>query len=69
MLCVGLLRGFGNSGEVPSDVDCASSEFWELRSKVSVTSRMKKAGHKYRCSNEEDDRKKKAGRAPFDMRV
>ena len=48
MLCVGLLRGFGNCGEVPSDVDFASSEFWELRSKVAVASRMKKAGHKYK---------------------
>lgn len=48
MLCVGLLRGFGNCGKVPSDVDFASSEFWELRSKVSETGCMKKVGHKYR---------------------
>jgi ankyrin repeat protein len=47
MLYNGLLRRFGNCGEVKSDVEFASPEFWELLSKVSVASRMKQAGHKY----------------------
>jgi hypothetical protein len=47
MLYNGLLRGFGNCGEVKSDVEFASPDFWERHNKVSVASRMKEAGHKY----------------------
>ena len=42
-----MLRGFGDCGEVPSDVESKSDAFWEHLKKVSVKSRMEKAGHKY----------------------
>jgi hypothetical protein len=47
MLYNGLLRGFGYCGEVPSDVEFASPEFWERLKEVTVESRMDKAGHKF----------------------
>ena len=47
MLYNGMLRGFGDCGEVPSDVESKSDAFWEHLKKVSVESRMQKAGHKY----------------------
>ena len=49
MLYNGMLRGFGDCGEVPSDVESKSDAFWEHLKKVSVTARIDKAGHKF-CS-------------------
>jgi hypothetical protein len=42
-----MLRGFGDCGEVPFDVESKSDAFWEHLKKVSVTSRIDKAGHKF----------------------
>ena len=47
MIYNGMLRGFGDCGEVPCDVEFKSDAFWEHLKKVSVKSRMEKAGHKY----------------------
>ena len=47
MLYNGMLRGFGDCGEVPSDVESKSDDFWKHLKKVSVNIRMEKAGHKY----------------------
>ena len=47
MLYNGMLRGFGDCGEVPSDVESNSEAFWEHLKKVSVTTRIEKAGHKF----------------------
>jgi len=47
MLYNGMLRGFGDCGEVPSDVESNSDAFWEHLKKVSVTARIDKAGHKF----------------------
>jgi hypothetical protein len=49
MLYNGMLRGFGNCGEVPAteDVEYGSPEFWKLLGKKTVADRMKKAGHKF----------------------
>jgi hypothetical protein len=47
MLYNGMLRGFGDCGEVPSDVESNSDAFWEHLKKVSVTTRIEKAGHKF----------------------
>jgi hypothetical protein len=47
MLYNGMLRGFGNCGEVPASVELRSPEFWELLGKKTVADRMKKAGHKF----------------------
>ena len=47
MLYNGMLRGFGDCGEVPSDVESKSDAFWEHLKKVSVTARIDKAGHKF----------------------
>jgi hypothetical protein len=49
MLYNGMLRGFGNCGEVPAseDVEYGSPEFWKLLEKKTVADRMKKAGHKF----------------------
>ena len=49
MLYNGMLRGFGNCGEVPAlkDVEYGSEEFWKLLEKRTVADRMKKAGHKF----------------------
>ena len=47
MLYNGMLRGFGDCGEVPVDVQSNSDAFWEHLKKVSVTARIDKAGHKF----------------------
>ena len=47
MLYNGMLRGFGDCGEVPVDVESNSDAFWEHLKKVSVTARIDKAGHKF----------------------
>jgi hypothetical protein len=49
MLYNGMLRGFGNCGEVPDyeDVDLGSEEFWKLLGAKTVADRMKNAGHKF----------------------
>jgi hypothetical protein len=49
MLYNGILRGFGNCGEVPAseDVEFASAEFWQLLGAKTVADRMEKAGHKF----------------------
>jgi hypothetical protein len=49
MLYNGMLRGFGNCGEVPAseDVEFGSPEFWKLLEKKTVADRMKQAGHKF----------------------
>ena len=49
MLYNGMLRGFGNCGEVPAseDVEFGSPEFWKLLAAKTVADRMKKAGHKF----------------------
>ena len=49
MLYNGMLRGFGNCGEVPAseDVEYGSPEFWKLLGAKTVADRMKKAGHKF----------------------
>ena len=47
MLYNGVLRGFGDCGEVPSDVESKSDAFWEHLKKVSVTTRIKRAGHNF----------------------
>ena len=49
MLYNGMLRGFGNCGEVPAseDVEYGSEEFWQLLRTKTVADRMKKAGHKF----------------------
>ena len=49
MLYNGMLRGFGNCGEVPAseDVEYGSEEFWQLLGTKTVADRMKKAGHKF----------------------
>ena len=49
MLYNGMLRGFGNCGEVPAseDVEYGSEEFWKLLGKKTVADRMKNAGHKF----------------------
>ena len=47
MLYNGMLRGFGDCGEVPSDVESKSDAFWEHLKKVSVKTRIDKAGHKF----------------------
>jgi hypothetical protein len=49
MLYNGMLRGFGNCGEVPAseDVELGSEEFWKLLGAKTVADRMKKAGHKF----------------------
>ena len=49
MLYNGMLRGFGNCGEVPAseDVEYGSPEFWQLLGAKTVADRMKKAGHKF----------------------
>ena len=47
MLYNGMLRGFGDCGEVPSDVESNSDAFWEHLKKVSVKTRIDKAGHKF----------------------
>jgi len=45
----GLLRGFGNCGEVPAfeDVEYACERFWKLLSMKTVASRMEGAGHRF----------------------
>ena len=45
----GMLRGFGNCGEVPAseDVEYGSEEFWQLLGTKTVADRMCKAGHKF----------------------
>ena len=49
MLYNGMLRGFGNCGEVPAvkDVEYGSEEFWKLLEKKTVADRMKNAGHNF----------------------
>ena len=49
MLYNGMLRGFGNCGEVPAlkDVEYGSEQFWKLLGAKTVASRMKNAGHKF----------------------
>ena len=47
MLYNGMLRGFGDGGEVTSDVESKSDAFWEHLKKVSVTARIDKAGHTF----------------------
>ena len=49
MLYNGMLRGFGNCGEVPAlkDVEYGSEEFWKLLGAKTVADRMEKAGHKF----------------------
>ena len=47
MLYNGLLRGFGDCGVVPPEVEAFSDAFWEHLKKVSVKERMEKAGHKF----------------------
>ena len=47
MLYNGMLRGFGDCGEVPSDVESKSDAFWEHLKEVSVKTRLKKAGHNF----------------------
>ena len=49
MLYNGMLRGFGNCGEVPplKDVEYESEEFLQLLGAKSVADRMKNAGHKF----------------------
>ena len=49
MLYNGMLRGFGNCGEVPAsdDVVFGSPEFWQLLGAKTVAHRMKEAGHKF----------------------
>ena len=47
MLYNGLLRGFGYCGEVPSDIEFGSPDFWEHLKKVAVAIRMEEAGHKF----------------------
>ncbi len=49
MLYNGMLRGFGNCGEVPAlkDVEYGSEEFWQLLGANTVADRMKNAGHKF----------------------
>jgi hypothetical protein len=47
MLYNGMLRGFGFCGEVPSDIESKSDAFREHLKKVSVETRMQKAGHKF----------------------
>ena len=49
MLYNGMLRGFGNCGEVPAseDVEFGSPEFWQLLGAKTVADRMKNAGHKF----------------------
>jgi hypothetical protein len=49
MLYNGMLRGFGNCGEVPAlqDVEYESEEFWQLLGAKTVADRMKNAGHKF----------------------
>ena len=47
MLYNGLLRGFGDCGVVPPEVEAFSDAFWEQLKKVSVKERMEKAGHKF----------------------
>jgi hypothetical protein len=49
MLYNGVLRGFGNCGEVPAseDVEYGSPEFWQLLGAKSVADRMENAGHKF----------------------
>ena len=47
MLYNGMLRGFGDCGEVPSDVESKSDAFWEHLKKVSVKTRLEKAGHNF----------------------
>ncbi len=49
MLYNGMLRGFGNCGEVPAseDVEYGSEKFWKLLGASTVADRMKKAGHKF----------------------
>ncbi len=49
MLYNGMLRGFGNCGEVPAseDVEYGSEEFWQLLAAKTVADRMKNAGHKF----------------------
>ena len=49
MLYNGMLRGFGNCGEVPAseDVEFGTKEFWKLLEKKTVADRMKKAGHMF----------------------
>ena len=47
MLYNGMLRGFGNCGEVPASVEFGSPEFWNLLGKQKVADRMKEAGHKF----------------------
>jgi hypothetical protein len=49
MLYNGMLRGFGNCGEVPAlkDVEYGSEEFWQLLGAKTVADRMQDAGHKF----------------------
>jgi hypothetical protein len=47
MLYNGMLRGFGNCGEVPASVEFGSPEFWNLLGIENVADRMRKAGHKF----------------------
>jgi hypothetical protein len=49
MLYNGMLRGFGNCGEVPAseDVEYGSEEFWNLLGASTVADRMENAGHKF----------------------
>jgi hypothetical protein len=49
MLYNGMLRGFGNCGQVEAseDVELGSPEFWKLLEKKTFADRMKKAGHKF----------------------
>ena len=49
MLYNGILRGFGNCGEVPAseDVELGSEEFSKLLGAKTVADRMNKAGHKF----------------------
>jgi hypothetical protein len=47
MLYNGMLRGFGNCGEVPASVEFGSPEFWQLLGTKTVADRMEKAGHKF----------------------
>ncbi len=49
MLYNGMLRGFGNCGEVPAseDVEFGSEEFWQLLGAKTVADRMENSGHKF----------------------
>ena len=49
MLFNGILRGFGNCGEVPAseDVELGSEEFLKFLGAKTVADRMNKAGHKF----------------------